>query len=93
MNGPAAAEHTPVPEQRPVSPRRHLGAVSPAGNSGSEPLLSLRTTVVLVLAALVGVGAGVLAALAGQPVPAATLVGGGGAGAAIALFHRLIDRR
>ncbi|MEU1969396.1 hypothetical protein ABZ541_29075 [Micromonospora sediminicola] len=57
------------------------------------PLLSVRTTVILVLAALVGVGAGVLAALAGQPVPAAALVGGGAAGAAIALFRSFIGQR
>lgn len=60
---------------------------------GPEPLLSVRSTVVLLMAVLVGVGAGVLASLAGQPVPAAALVGGGAAGAALALFHALIARR
>ncbi len=58
-----------------------------------EPLLSLRATMVLLLALLTGVAAGVLAHLAGQPVPAAVLVGGGAAGAALALFHNLIGRR
>jgi hypothetical protein len=58
-----------------------------------EPLLSLRTTIVLLLAVLIGVGAGVLAALAGQVLPAAVLVGGGAAGGALLLFHTLIGRR
>jgi hypothetical protein len=90
---PAAAERASLPEQRSASSRQDLDGVSPARNGGPVPLLSVRSTVILVLAALVGVGAGVLAALAGQPVPAATLVGGGAAGAAIALFHSLIDQR
>jgi hypothetical protein len=58
-----------------------------------EPLLSLRATVVLLLAMLTGFAAGVLAHLAGQPVAAAVLVGGGAAGAALALFHNLIGHQ
>jgi hypothetical protein len=58
-----------------------------------ESLLSLRATVVLLLAVLTGVAAGVLAYLAGQAVAAAVLVGGGAAGAAVGLFHNLIERR
>ncbi|MEV4708671.1 hypothetical protein [Actinoplanes sp. NPDC049316] len=90
---PIAAERTSTPELRSAPSRQDPDAVSPARNGGPVPLLSVRTTVILVLAALVGVGAGVLAALAGQPVPAATIVGGGAAAAAIALFHSLIDQR
>ena len=58
--------------------------------SEPERLLSLRATVVL-LAVLTGVAAGVLAHLAGQPVAAAVLVGGGAAGAALALFTTSSD--
>ncbi|MEU7761614.1 MULTISPECIES: hypothetical protein [Micromonospora] len=58
-----------------------------------EPLLSVRTTMVLLLAAVAGIATGVLAGLAGQPLPAAALVGGGAAGGAVALFHSLIARR
>jgi hypothetical protein len=61
--------------------------------SEPERLLSLRATMVLLLAVLTGVAAGVLAHLAGQPVAAAVLVGGGAAGAALALFHNLIGHR
>jgi hypothetical protein len=57
------------------------------------PLLSLHATVVLLLAFLTGGTAGALAHLAGQPVSAAVVVGGGAAGAALALFHNLIERR
>ena len=46
----------------------------------------------LLLATFAGIVAGVLAGLAGQPLPAAALVGGGTAGGALALFHSLIER-
>ena len=48
---------------------------------------------VLLLATFAGIVAGILAALASQPLPAAALVGGGAAGGALALFHSLIGRR
>ncbi|MFG2064085.1 hypothetical protein ACGFIK_21995 [Micromonospora sp. NPDC048871] len=58
-----------------------------------EPLLTVRAAVVLLLAVLTGVAAGVLIHLAGQPLAAAVLVGGGAVGAAIPLFHSIIGRR
>ena len=58
-----------------------------------EPLLSLRAAVVLLLAVVTGVAGGVFAYLAGQPVPAAVLVGGGAAGGALMLFHKVVGRR
>jgi len=63
------------------------------GSRDPEPLLSLRSTVVLMLAVLAGIGAGILSAVAGQPVPAAVLVGGGACSGALMMFHRLIGRR
>ncbi|RZT75459.1 hypothetical protein EV383_6199 [Pseudonocardia sediminis] len=59
----------------------------------SEPLLPVRTAVVFLIAALVGLVAGGLGFLAYHDVPAALLVAGASAGGALALFHRLLDRR
>ncbi|RSM96243.1 hypothetical protein DMB42_48815 [Nonomuraea sp. WAC 01424] len=56
------------------------------------PLLSVRSAVVLLLAAVVGLLAGLLASLSGQPLPAAFLLAGGAAGGALALFHTVIGR-
>jgi hypothetical protein len=56
------------------------------------PLLSVRAAVVLLLAIVVGLLAGLLASLSGQPLPAAFLLGGGAAGGALALFHAVIGR-
>lgn len=71
--------------------RRQSQSLQPQSQE-PEPLLSLRATVILLLALLIGVAAGVLTYLGGQPVPAAVLMGGGAAGAALALFHNLIGR-
>jgi hypothetical protein len=56
------------------------------------PLLTVRAAVVLVAAGIVGLIAGGLAHLADHSLPEAVLVGGGAAGAALLLFHTLIDR-
>lgn len=58
--------------------------------SGPGPLLSIRTTLVLLLAALVGLGAAGLSLAAGEPWATAALTGLGGAGGALLLFHALI---
>jgi hypothetical protein len=50
------------------------------------PLLSQRAALVFLLAALAGLGAAVLAALAGNPWPVAVGVGGGAAGSSVVLF-------
>ncbi len=56
------------------------------------PLLSVRAAVILLLAAVVGLLAGLLAHLAGQPLPAACLVGGGAIGGSVLLFHTIVGR-
>ncbi|MFF7043650.1 hypothetical protein [Streptomyces massasporeus] len=63
--------------------RRRLG--------GDGPLLSQRTAIVFLLAALVGVGATVLAALAGNMWPVAVSVGGGVVAPAVLFFNQIID--
>lgn len=56
-----------------------------------DGLLSLRAMVVLLTSVLVGCAAGVLAHLAGQPLPAALLVAGGAFGATLGLANSLIE--
>ncbi|MFI0990617.1 hypothetical protein [Streptomyces exfoliatus] len=56
-----------------------------------RPLLSLRSTLVFLLALLAGAAAGGLAALAGEGTPRSLLAGLAVAGVAVAFFNRLID--
>ncbi|MGY3061323.1 flavin-dependent dehydrogenase [Streptomyces sp. TE3672] len=56
-----------------------------------EPLLSLRTTLVFLLALLAGTTAGTLTALAGEGTPHSLLAGLAAAGLAVPFFNRLID--
>lgn len=56
----------------------------------NEPLLSVRAAVVLLLAVLVGIGAGGLTVLSGQPVAAGVLAGLFAAGATLLGAPRLI---
>lgn len=67
----------------------------PSTNSNQNPqaggLLSLRAVVILLVAVVVGCLAGGLGYLAGQPVAAAVLLGGGAAGATLGLAHTLIQ--
>lgn len=60
--------------------------------SSSEPLLSVRTAVVLLLAAVIGIAAGCVGFLAYRDVAIAVLIGGGAAGGALPLFHALLSR-
>ncbi|WP_406216806.1 hypothetical protein [Streptomyces decoyicus] len=55
-----------------------------------RPLLSLRTTLVFLLAALGGTVAALLSWTAGEGVPQSVLVGLAAAGAAVSFFNRLI---
>ncbi|MGI5371217.1 hypothetical protein [Streptomyces iakyrus] len=55
------------------------------------PLLSQRAAIVFLLAALVGIGATVLAALAGNVWPVAVSVGGGVVAPAVLFFNQIID--
>ncbi|MEV6749375.1 hypothetical protein AB0N21_34235 [Streptomyces sp. NPDC051080] len=56
-----------------------------------EPLLSLRTTLVFLLALLAGTTAGTLTALAGEGTPHSLLAGLATAGLAVPFFNHLID--
>jgi hypothetical protein len=66
-----------------------LAMRSPSSPS-PDPLLTVRTTVVLMIALVVGLVAGGLAFLAHCNVATAVLVGGGAAGGGLALFHALV---
>lgn len=58
-----------------------------------SPLLTVRTTLVLLSAFVIGVVSGVLAYAAYDSVPTAALIGGSSASAGLALVHSLIERR
>ncbi|WP_037670712.1 hypothetical protein [Streptomyces griseus] len=55
------------------------------------PLLTQRAAIVFLLATLVGIGATVLSALAGNAWPVAVSVGGGVVAPAVLFFHQIID--
>jgi hypothetical protein len=55
------------------------------------PLLSVRAALVLLIAVVVGLVAGILGFLANEGIAMAALIGGGGGGSALALFHSLLD--
>ncbi|MEV3969459.1 hypothetical protein AB0K68_15115 [Streptomyces sp. NPDC050698] len=61
------------------------------GPGRDGPLLSQRAAIVFLLAALVGIGATVLAALAGHVWPVAVSVGGGVLAPAVMFFNQIID--
>lgn len=56
-----------------------------------RPLLSLRSTLVFLLALLAGAAAGALTALSGEGTPRSVLAGLAVAGIAVPFFNRLID--
>lgn len=55
------------------------------------PLLSIRAALILLIAIVIGLVAGILGYFVNASIAAAVLVGGGGAGGALALFHTLLD--
>lgn len=57
------------------------------------PLLSVRAAVILLIAVVAGIVAGVLGYLATGSLPAAVLTGGGAAGGAVLLFQTLVASR
>ncbi|MEY2247255.1 hypothetical protein AB8A21_30670 [Streptomyces sp. BF23-18] len=57
---------------------------------GGQPLLGLRSTIVLLLGVLTGFGAGVLTYLAQGSLPAAALAAGAAFGAGVLFFHAII---
>ena len=74
------------------SPPAAPPAPSPPPANEPMPLLTVRAAVILLLALLVGITAGLLTYLADSSVPGAVLAGGGATGAAIALFNTIIGR-
>jgi hypothetical protein len=56
------------------------------------PLLSVRAALVLLIAVIVSLVAGMLAYFAYGGIATAALVGGGGGGGSLALAHTLLDR-
>jgi len=54
------------------------------------PILSVRAGLVLLIAVVIGMVAGVLSYLAQHNLPSAVLVGGGAAGASLLLFNTLL---
>ena len=56
-----------------------------------RPLLSMRSTLVFLLALLAGTAAGALTALAGEGTPRSLLAGLATVGLAVPFFNRLID--
>jgi hypothetical protein len=58
---------------------------------GTQPLLGLRSAIVLLLGILTGIGAGVLTYLTQHSLPAAALAAGAGFGAGVLFFHTIID--
>jgi hypothetical protein len=61
-------------------------------NPPPDPLLTVRTAVVLTLGLIIGLAAGALGYLAQRDVPTALLIAGGATGGALALFHSLLGR-
>jgi hypothetical protein len=57
------------------------------------PLLSVRAALVLLIAVVIGLVAGILGYFSNGGIATAALIGGGGAGSALALFHTLLDRQ
>jgi hypothetical protein len=55
-----------------------------------NPLLSVRAALVLTLSLLTGVGAGIVSAVGGTPLPQCVLYGAGAFGLAVPFFDRLI---
>ena len=57
------------------------------------PLLTIRAALILLIAVVAGLVAGVLGYFAHGEIATAVLVGGGAGGGALALFHTLLDHR
>ncbi|MFC7841917.1 hypothetical protein [Streptomyces sp. NPDC057382] len=62
------------------------------GSAPEPPFLSLRTTVVLLAALVIGLVAGGLTVLTGTPVAGAVLAGLTAAGSSVPVLHSLIGR-
>lgn len=61
-------------------------------DNSTQPLLTQRTALILLLAVLVGLGAGALGVWAGRHIAEALLLGLGAAATAAAFFNWLIGR-
>ena len=58
-----------------------------------SPLLSIRAALILLIATVVGLVAGILNYFANGGIAGAVLIGGSAAGGALALFNTLLDHR
>ncbi|MFE2754030.1 hypothetical protein ACFXGA_18730 [Actinosynnema sp. NPDC059335] len=77
-----------MPATEPTEPADH----EPADHANTA-LFGQRTALILLLAVLTGIGAGVLTAVAGSHPAQAVLVGAAAAAAAIAFFNSVIAHR
>lgn len=68
-----------------------MGQADRRGPGREGPLISQRAAIVFLLAALAGIGATVLAVLAGNVWPVAVSVGGGVVAPAVLFFNQIID--
>lgn len=59
-------------------------------NHNQQPLLGLRSALILLLGSLVAVAAGVLTVLAGGAIASAVLAAGAAFGAGVLFFHTII---
>ncbi|MFD8779219.1 hypothetical protein [Streptomyces sp. NPDC059916] len=59
-------------------------------NRNQQPLLGLRSALILLLGSLVAVAAGVLTVLAGGAIASAVLAAGAAFGAGVLFFHTII---
>ncbi|MFB0615267.1 hypothetical protein [Streptomyces sp. AGS-58] len=78
------------PAGRP-SPERDRPRPERTRPERAGPLLTQRAAMVFLLAALAGIGATVLAALAGNAWPVAVSVGSGTSATAVLFFREIID--
>ncbi|MEU3412184.1 MULTISPECIES: hypothetical protein [unclassified Streptomyces] len=67
-----------------------MSQADPGRPGGDGPLLTQRAAIVFLLAALAGVGAAVLAALAGSAWPVAVSAGAGAAVSGVLFFKEII---
>ncbi|MDP1805138.1 MAG: hypothetical protein Q8K72_08240 [Acidimicrobiales bacterium] len=57
-----------------------------------DSLLTVRTALVLLIAVVIDLVAGILGYVANRDIASGVLIGGGAAGGAVALFHALLAR-
>lgn len=86
-----ASTTTHPPMSGDATNERKLPMTQNTQQDGSQPLLSLRSAMVLLLGVLVATGAGIATYLSERSLPAATLAAGAGFGAGEMFFHTIIS--